>query len=85
MKINVDSPTTINYSEAAASPATQPENGRQVASKLTSVALAAALLASGAGIGAGFPLLLDAMKPDQPTQESMTDTNTLYRLELVEE
>lgn len=82
VKINVDSPTTVNHNYPAPAEPVVPPSVAKPASMLAKAALTAALLGSGGGIGMiAAGLLLD--KPDPPPAVDTTDKDTQFELRLV--
>jgi hypothetical protein len=69
MRVNVDSPTTVHYH--------QPSR----AGTLAKAAMAAALLGSGAGIGAAVPWIVGELA-DRPTPPADQDTQYEARFEI---
>ena len=81
MQIFVDSPVTMqapgNEAQAA-----RPQSAPPATSGLKKVALAAALLGAGGGIGATVPLALDTLKPTLTPAITPADSDTQYELHL---
>lgn len=77
MNINVDSPTTVYNGVPQAS-----SSGVGILAKL---AMGAALLAGGGGLGAGAMALIDAFRPKPAAVAPSADANTQYQLNLLPE
>ncbi len=76
MAVSVGNTTTHNYAAPSATFAT---------STLAKLAMGAALLAGGTGLGAGAMALIDALKSKPAAITSGADANTEYQLNLLPE
>ena len=76
MKINIDSPTTVNHNyPLPESPVVLPsvDRRKKILGPIAKAALAAALIGSGAGVATLIPLALKALNPP-PIVEPVVDT-----------
>ena len=80
VRINIDSPmSTVNHHHP---PAARQQTGTLLYAYQKMV-LVAALVAGGAGLGVGIPLLLDGLKPSPAVAPVAPDEDTLFELRLV--
>jgi hypothetical protein len=78
VKINVDSPTTVNHNYPQPPAAVTPQKAPKLSTRLA----VAAMILGGAGIGAGATTLLSAIM-DRPPPAETTDNDTQFELRLV--